>query len=329
MIRGLVLGKFMPFHTGHIALIDFAIANTALLDILVCANTEEPVNAVVRYNWVKDYYRYNNKVQVHLIAYDAAVMSASSAASKEAALVWAQYLKEKFPAVNLFVSSEPYGEYVAAYMGIVHLCFDEKRKLVPVSATAIREQPFKNWLYLPAIVRPYFIKKICIAGSESTGKSTLTKKLADYYATLYVPEVARDIVDSTESCTVADLHHIVNAHAKAITASIPLANKLLFVDTDITITRSYASFLFGTTIEAEDWVYEANRFDLYLFLETDCEFVQDGTRLDVKERERLNSFHKKEFIKQQIAVNTIRGNWEERFRAAINMIDQNFFERTA
>ena len=320
------MGKFMPFHNGHIALTGFALANTDELVILVCAHTNEIIGGSIRYNWVKDYYLNNSKVHVHLIEYDDALLYADSVSSKAAAQKWANHLKEKFPGTNIFISSEPYGEYVAEHWGIDHLCFDEKRQRVPVSATEIRQHPFKYWSYIPAVVRPYFIKKVCIAGSESTGKSVLTERLAGYYKTVFVPEAARDIVTTTAACTIDDLYTIADVHASAIIETVSHANKLLFADTDITITKSYAAFLFGITIVTEDWVNEANRFDLYLFLETDCNYIQDGTRLDEERREKLSRSHKKEFARQGISYHTINGNWEERFHSAIKIIDQEFFE---
>ena len=324
MIEGLVLGKFMPFHAGHIALIDFALSNTNSLHVLVCANRHEPIAGQIRYHWLTNYYQHNKAVQVHLVEYDEEVLPASSVSSKQAAEKWANYLKEHFPGIHLFISSEPYGEWVAEHLGINQLCFDTERNLVPISATAIREYPFKNWAYVPAIVRPYFVKKICIAGSESTGKSLLTERLAHYYKTVFVPETARDIIDTTAACTAADLYTIATAHARAIMEKKAFADKLLFVDTDITITSSYAAFLFDMKLSTPDWVNEANQFDLYLFLETDCPYVQDGTRMDELNREKLNTSHKNEFARKGITYHVIHGDWEQRFNTAVEIIN-NFF----
>jgi HTH-type transcriptional repressor of NAD biosynthesis genes len=296
--------------------------------VLVCANKNEAINGETRYNWVKDYYSNNNNVQIYLVEYDDEQLTASSVPEKEAAEKWADHLKEKFTGIDVFISSEVYGQFVADRWGIEYINFDEERETVPVSATQIRQYPFKYWQYIPEIVQPYFVKKICIVGAESTGKSVLTEHLANYYNTVFVPELARDIVDTTDNVTIDDLYAIANAHADAIIKTIPFANKLLFVDTDINITRSYASFLFGTTIAIEDWVDEANRFDLYLFLETDCPYVQDGTRVSEADREKLNTSHKNEFNKQGIVYYTIGGNWKERFNTAAEIIDKNFFGKT-
>src|ERR1700712_2869694 len=130
--KGLLLGKFMPFHNGHIALINFALTHTGSLTVLICANKKELIDGRLRYDWVKSYYAYNTNVDAVLIDYDEMVLPSSSITSEEASQKWADYLKEKFPDIDVFISSEKYGEYVAAHWGINFICFDEKRQLVPV-----------------------------------------------------------------------------------------------------------------------------------------------------------------------------------------------------
>ncbi|RLD81558.1 MAG: ATPase, partial [Bacteroidetes bacterium] len=39
-------------------------------------------------------------------------------------------------------------------------------------------------------------KRIIITGPESTGKSTLSKQLANYYQTIYLPEYARTYIEN-------------------------------------------------------------------------------------------------------------------------------------
>jgi HTH-type transcriptional repressor of NAD biosynthesis genes len=161
------------------------------------------------------------------------------------------------------------------------------------------------------------VKKVCLVGSESTGKSTLTQDLAHYFKANYVPESAREIIGHTNECTWEHLMQIAELQAKAIMEKQRVANKLLFCDTDLNITKSYARFLFGQELKVEQWVEDANYFDLYLFLETDCPFVQDGTRLSEEERARLSHSHKQQLDNTGINYIVLTGNWEERFKLAI------------
>jgi HTH-type transcriptional repressor of NAD biosynthesis genes len=82
----------------------------------------------------------------------------------------------------------------------------------------------------------------------------------------------------------------------------------------------------GCNVEVDSWIINANRADLYLFLETDCPFIQDGTRLNDEQREKLNSNHKKLLIESGIKFITLSGNWEERFTLARDIIDEVFLE---
>ena len=64
-----------------------------------------------------------------------------------------------------------------------HISFDEQRNIYSISGSLIRESPFKYWDFISATAKPYFIKKIILLGSESTGKSFLTERLANFFNT--------------------------------------------------------------------------------------------------------------------------------------------------
>ena len=99
-------------------------------------------------------------------------------------------------------------------MNTASVIYDEAREKYPVSAKQIRQNAFEYWDFIPGNVRSYFVKRICILGTESSGKSILTEKLARYFNTAYVPEMARDIVEQTEDCTFNDLLQVASLHAK-------------------------------------------------------------------------------------------------------------------
>lgn len=322
--HGLVIGKFMPFHTWHQALISFASKLCDILTVAVCSLPEEPIPWTIRYQRVKDAFANNPGIVVDHITQE---LPGSSESSREISKIWSEYLKKKYPSVDLIISSEPYGAYVAEYMGIDHAEYDIPRAQHQVSGTLIRKDPFAYRDFLPDHVKGYFVKKICIVGSESTGKSTLTRLLAEYFDTTYVEEMARYIVSKTKEVVFQDLEAIAALHAQTITERTKIANKLLFVDTDLNITKSYAQYLFHQELHAEDWIEQANTFDLHLFLEPDCEYVQDGTRLDQDERLLLSENHKRQLLKAWIQFEVIKGKTrDERYQKAIAKIHEKFFK---
>jgi HTH-type transcriptional regulator, transcriptional repressor of NAD biosynthesis genes len=325
MIQGFVLGKFMPLHQGHLALIRFALTKCDFLTIIVCFTRHEPIEGIIRKQWLYEELEGSKNISVQSFPYKEEELPNTSVSSREVSQQWARALKPVVPAANLVFTSEPYGEYLAEYMGIKHISFDPSRNQFPVSASAIRQDPFFYWEYIAKAAQPNYIKKIILLGSESTGKSTLTEKLAAHFSTCFVPEMAREILEKTTDCTPAHLEEIALLHARTIGQFIGQANKLLFIDTDITITESYSLFLFNTELQADDWIREANKGDLYFFLETDCPFVQDGTRLDEIERNKLSLSHKEQLRKKNIEYISIGGNWNNRLSTMIDIINKQFF----
>lgn len=128
--HGLVIGKFMPLHKGHEALISFASELCEILTVAVCSLPSEPIPGELRYQWTKQSVARNPGIVVDHITEE---LPGSSESSREISKIRSKYLKKRYPSVDLIVSSEPYGEYVAEYMGIDHATFDISRSQVPVS----------------------------------------------------------------------------------------------------------------------------------------------------------------------------------------------------
>lgn len=327
--KGLVLGSFCPLHLGHCAMIDFASENCDKLYVLVCNSCKtcdkeckRKISGIQRLWWLNRYIESKNK-NIEL-KYSDAELPGTSVSNFEISRQWAEYLKSILD-FDIIFTSERYGDYVAEILGIKHMSFNIGRNIVPVSSTKIRNNPFKYWEYLPDFVRPYYVKKICICGTESTGKTILVKKLAKYFNTNYVPEWGRIVVNKTMECTYQNLLDIGYLHAKDIYEKRDHSNKLLFCDTDLNTTKIYSIFLFNREATFDKWIEDANKFDLHLFLDNNVPYIQDGTRLNKEERDRLQSYYLDYYNKYNIPVHIIRGtDWGIRFEEAVNIIKTNF-----
>jgi HTH-type transcriptional regulator, transcriptional repressor of NAD biosynthesis genes len=325
MRTGLIIGKFMPVTKGHIALIDFGLKNCDSLIVAVCTLKSEPIDGGLRYNWVKKYYGNNKRVRVVHITEE---IPGTSESSREISKLWSAYLKEMFPEVNIVFASEQYGEYVAEYMGIDYKLFDVNREAVPISATKVRGNPFKNWDYIPDIVKPYYVKKVCVYGPDSCGKSTLATELARYYKTAYVPEIARNIFEWSglliDNLNISQLEQFARLQSEAVKCMMHLANKVLICDTDNITTQIYSEVYCGQ-ITDEIRRYEDIDYDLYLFMDIDTPYIEEGQRnLPHRRREMFERF-KSELEKRNINYVLINGYWDERFEKAVQAIDKTIF----
>jgi HTH-type transcriptional regulator, transcriptional repressor of NAD biosynthesis genes len=321
MRTGLVLGKFMPVHTGHIQLVDFAMKQCDLLIVWICVSSKEPIPGELRVKWVNDLFGGFEGIEFKIFEYDESLIPNTSETSVNVSKVWSDLIRLNLPPIDVIITSEKYGDLVAGFLHIEHKYFDVNKL---VSATAIRNNPYKYWEFVPHNVKPYYYRKIGILGTESTGKSTLTEKLARYFNADFVPEAARDIVENSNSCDFEDLIEIARKHAESILSKEKNMNRMLFIDTDVTMTKSYSKFLFNQVLVVDEWIMNANKCDLYLYLECDSPFIQDGTRLSGSDRNALDEFHKNELKASDIQYYEIKGNWEIRFNESLKIILEKF-----
>lgn len=308
MKRGLVIGKFMPLHHGHIALIEFAAAHCDELIVSMSYNATDIISSELRFSWINKTFKDQSTIKVFSIVDD---FDREDLPLTERTQVWADRMRQVYPPIDLVFSSEEYGVPFAKNLGAEHKGFDPERKLFPVSATRIRENPFAYWKYLPKIVRPFFVKKICLYGPESTGKSVMAKQLASYYQTEFVPEVAREIVSSNEF-TVDDIIKIGQAQTQRVLDKTKTANKILFCDTDLITTQIYCRHYLG---EVPPILYELEKqvtYNQYFLFDIDVPWVADGMRDLGTRRQEMYDVFEIELVKRGIKFIEVRGDFNER-----------------
>jgi HTH-type transcriptional regulator, transcriptional repressor of NAD biosynthesis genes len=321
MTKAFVFGKFLPFHAGHEALIRFALTQCDLLTILVCCSNKESIAAGTRLSWIENCFKNEKKAVVQVFEYSETVLPNTSQSDEAVSEQWAAVFKQLLPHHNLLVTSEPYGNYVAAFMNIQHIPFDMDRKTIPVSASAIRCDLINNWQFLPESVKPFYAVKVVILGTESTGKSTLTQQLTQHFNCTGVAEAGRDLIENSNSFEMDDLKKVAAAHAQRINEAVTGNHPLIIIDTDIHITLSYAEFIFNEVLHTDEGIYNSNKADLYLYLTSEVPYFQDGTRLHETERNLLDASHRKVLAAHQIPFTEISGNWEQRFQKSVQLIE--------
>lgn len=322
MTKAFVFGKFLPFHKGHEAMINFALSKCEFLTVLVCCSDKESIPNTCRKAWIEKAFEKEKNIEVRTFNYLESELPNTSESSESVSKIWADIFKEQLPDYSLLITSEEYGNFVAAFMNIQHIAFDIPRKIFPVSATAVRKDVFTNWKYLPESVKPDLSIKVVILGTECTGKTTLTEKLARYFNCSFVLEAGRDIIANSNSFTFGDLYLVAKEHAKRIDKTILADNPLVIIDTDIHTTKSYSRFTFEKELEISANIYNSNKANLYIYLNNDVEYLQDGTRLSETERNLLDLSHRQVLTDHKIDIIEIKGDWDERFEKAVEQINK-------
>ena len=92
---------------------------------------------------------------------------------------------------------------------------------------------------------PSNLIKVVLFGPESTGKTTLSRQLAEHYGTLWVPEYAREYLQEKwnreqKTCEPKDLIPIAQGQIKMENEMTKKATNLLVCDTDLLETKVYS-----------------------------------------------------------------------------------------
>jgi NadR type nicotinamide-nucleotide adenylyltransferase len=163
--------------------------------------------------------------------------------------------------------------------------------------------------------------RVCLHGAESTGKSTLARKLAARFACPLVPEYGRAYAEIRGTAfTLADLLTIAREQDRLMREAAAAGPPLLLLDTDPLMTAAWAEMLFG---EAPDELLGYPKAERYLLFLPDVPWVADSTRLfgTSEQRARFAAVAEAMLVRAGVPYDRIGGTWDERERKAVAAID--------
>ena len=165
--------------------------------------------------------------------------------------------------------------------------------------------------------------RIAIVGPESTGKTILAQKLAEYYKGKWIPEYARDYIEKLERpYKFSDVEHIarwlIDAYDNCQDAAYPV-----FFDTEMIITKVWFDVAFGKLPDQmEKWLKHMD-FDAFLLCYPDLPWKPDPVRENGgKMREILYHRYRTEIEKLQKPYQIIKGHGAERMANASKALNK-------
>ena len=318
MTVGMVLGKFLPPHAGHLHLVQAAAAQVDRLYVLVGTLAREPIPGALRHAWMRALCP-SNAVVVH-------VTDENPQEPHEHPDFWEMWtgtVRRACPEpLDVVFSSEDYGDELARRLGARHMCVDRGRATVPVSGTAIRRRPAGCWDHIPPLIRPWFVKRVVLTGAESTGKTTMAARLAAHYGTTWIPEFARGhIALRGNSFGVEDMVPIAEGQAALEAEATLRARRVLICDTDAAVTGVYSEQYFGVVPPRVQALADARPADLHLLFHPDVPWVADPQRDMATLRPRMHERFRASLEGRGLSWTDVRGTWDERFAACTGAID--------
>jgi NadR type nicotinamide-nucleotide adenylyltransferase len=202
MTLGLIIGKFYPLTKGHEYFINTAIQKVDKLVVIMAGKESEIPHPKYRLKWMKQIFDNPNILIIRINdIYDPidselwAILSkkwlgiieynSSFINNLENLNILTEYPLEINDVIPDYVfTSELYGDIWARYINFnsnkkcEHILVDLERINVPISATQVRKDPFKNKNYLNKIIFKFYTKRFVFVGPESVYKTRITKDLS-------------------------------------------------------------------------------------------------------------------------------------------------------
>lgn len=329
MTTGLILGKFLPPHRGHEYLVNFAAGFADAITVHVCATPAEPIPGALRYEWMRETFAGRPNLTV--------VYNPLPQTPQDDPLnfwrLWRDSLLSRQPnnqPPDFVFASEPYGFELARTLGAQYIPVDPPRSRFPVSGTAVRADPLREWEYLLPATRPYFARRVAVVGAESSGKSTLTAALAAHFGTTFAPEYARTYLEALPPDELARLYapggfdaeamrHFVRGQAASVEAMARQCNRVVFSDTKAVVTALWCRHFLGDVPAFVSEQARAQHFDLYLLTAATQEWAREEQRVQPDFSDRLRFEEECGAMLEEHGCPFVRlsGTWAEREEQAV------------
>ncbi len=335
---GLVVGKLSPLHRGHEHLLSSALSQCERLFCLSYSLPELPgCGAQARRRWFGELFpaithlaldatEIRRLQQLHP---ELPQLPHNDASELEHRVFVAELCLRVFgTTVDAVFTSELYGDGFAAELErqfraaghadarVEHVLIDLARTTVPISATAIRADRELASRFLSPVVRASFVRRVCLVGGESSGKTTLTRALAQAFDTSHCEEYGRERwLERGGELTYDDYLLIGKTQLRHEDHAARAARHVTFCDTSPLTTLFYCLDQFGRA-EPELKQLAEHPYDLFLLCSPELPFVQDGTRRDAAFRARQHDFYLAQLARQQARWHLVEGPLESRIEQA-------------
>lgn len=318
--HAIVLGKFLPTHQGHQALMRFALGLAKRVTVIVEEQPDEDIAVGIRARWIEEALSSDRVTVKVLLGPNPGAPPGDTEGDAKFWQHWNTVLRTMAPGADLLVSGELYGQKLAHDLGAAWRLLD--RRALPISATWFKASPWERWWWLIPPARVAMLRRALIIGSESTGKSVLAKHLATGMAapTVHIPEMAEPWIRAQPEKTIDGraLAEFLEEQALARESLAPMANRWLMEDSHALTTAVWAEHLGFPEIATRAYsLAQADPPDeVILTSSLGALWIQDDHRKVPEDRQKFDALFRLRLDQLGWRYSVIEGDWDQRTRQA-------------
>ena len=311
--NGIIFGKFYPLHIGHVDFIQKASGLVDNLYVIVCTDKERDTELFEkskmkrmptekdRIRFAEQTFKYQDNIKILHLSEDGIPPYPNGWKG------WSDRVKELLGKNNIKIDTvftnetQDIKNYKENFIDINNPqnVFDNNLKIETIdimrnsfriSATEVRNNPYDNWFYIPKYVKEFFVLKVAVIGSENSGKTNLTHKLANYYNTSFVREYRKEYIkefvgNNPDNLQHDDYNRIAYKQNLDIMNSVINANKLTFIDTEYISLQAFSMVNSGDENPVIKDFIKNSKFDIIIYIEKNS-----GSKYDKKLKEMLEKY---------------------------------------
>ncbi|WP_350560108.1 multifunctional transcriptional regulator/nicotinamide-nucleotide adenylyltransferase/ribosylnicotinamide kinase NadR [Psychrobacter sp. CAL346-MNA-CIBAN-0220] len=343
---GLMIGHFEPLHLGQMRSILYAAGQAKTLHIVITTHPDpHPDFAITlkdKARWIQMACAELPFIQVHITneialplhdSFDEVSVDVVASNAKLQRLVEALSLPADvvlFTADNHPLAQD--GTREQLLMTVLTTPLQPE-----FDSYAIACNPVAHWSAIHPQARGDYTKTVAIVGGESSGKTTLVHKLANYYGASFVLEMGRlyvgtDLGGKEIGLQYSDYAPIALNHAQAIREAAARATApITIIDTDFVTTQAFCAEYEGRTHPFVDACIDEFHLDHTIMLDNNTPWIADGMRSlgNPKARGRFEALLLDIFACHNIYPHMIdKPDYDARYQQALSFIDQQIYGQT-